>query len=142
MNTPLNTSSEIERLDLKQCLALLRGQAVGRLVFTEQALPAVRLVNYSMPTGRIVLRLGRSKWVSRLDRAVVAFEVDDYDIGARTGWSVVIVGKANLIFDIDELVSLSDPATRPWAPGPRDQVLAIDMERVTGRRIRVPAPAS
>lgn len=135
----MESSSEIERLDLKQCLALLRSQAVGRLVFTEQALPAIRVVNYSMPAGRIVLRLGCSKWVTRLDRAVVAFEVDDYDAGARTGWSVVIVGKARLIFDIDELVSLNDPATRSWAPGRRDQVLSIDMEQVTGRRIPVPA---
>lgn len=142
MNRPTNASSEIECLDLKQCLTLLRSQAVGRLVFTEQALPAIRLVNYSMPGSRIVLRLGRSKWVARLDRSVVAFEVDDYDIGARTGWSVVIVGRARLIVDVDELVSLSDPATRSWAPGPRDQVLAIDMERVSGRRIRVAASAS
>ncbi|MFD2417064.1 pyridoxamine 5'-phosphate oxidase family protein [Amycolatopsis pigmentata] len=141
MNTPLN-ASEIERLDLRQCLTLLRSQAVGRLVFTEQALPAIRLVNYSMPTGRIVLRLGHAKWVARLDRTVVAFEVDDFDAGARTGWSVVIVGKARLILDIDELVSLNDPAARSWAPGPRDQVVSIDMERVTGRRIRVTASAS
>jgi uncharacterized protein len=134
----MNTTNELETLDFRECLALLRTQAVGRLIFTEQALPAIRVVNYRVHHGQIALRLGRSPWVPRLDRTVVAFEVDDIDQAAHTGWSVVAIGKARLVVDIDELVTLSEPAHRPWAPGRRDQVLCVDMEQVTGRRLRLP----
>lgn len=133
--------TELETLDLRQCLALLRGQTVGRLVFCENALPAIRPVNFSLHEGEIVLRLGRSPWVRQLDRAVVAFEVDQIDTDTHAGWSVVALGKARLVTDIDELVALFDPHHRPWAPGTRDQVLCVDMERVTGRRIGVYAAA-
>lgn len=127
--------TELETLDLRQCLALLRGQVVGRVVFCENALPAIRPVNFSLHEGEIVLGLGRSPWVRRLDGAVVAFEVDQIDPETQTGWSVVTLGKARLVTDIDELVALFDPHHRPWVPGTRDQVLCVDMERVTGRRI-------
>jgi nitroimidazol reductase NimA-like FMN-containing flavoprotein (pyridoxamine 5'-phosphate oxidase superfamily) len=133
----MNPTNELQTLDFKECLPLLRAQAFGRLVFTEQALPAIRLVNYSLYNGQIALRLGRSPWVPRLDRTVVAFEVDDVDKDSHTGWSVVVIGKARLVLDIDELVTLSDPTTRSWVPGPRDQVLCVDMEQVTGRRLRL-----
>lgn len=132
----MHSTAEIGPLDYKQCLAFMRTQAIGRLVFTEQALPAVRPVNFSLVEGEIVLRLGWSPWVRRLDRSVVAFEVDQIDQVDHTGWSVVVVGKARLVRDIDNLVSLADPLRPSWAPGPRDQVLAIDMEQVTGRQLR------
>lgn len=132
----MHSTAEIWPLDYKQCLAFMRTQAIGRLVFTEQALPAVRPVNFSLVQGEIVLRLGWSPWVRRLDRSVVAFEVDQIDQVDHTGWSVVVVGKARLVRDIDNLVSLADPLRPSWAPGPRDQVLAIDMEQVTGRQLR------
>jgi uncharacterized protein len=133
----MTTSNEPETLDFKECFALLRTQYVGRLVFTERALPAIRLVNFSLFNGQIALRVGHSPWVPRLDRTVVAFEADNLDSTTCTGWSVVVVGKARLVLDIDELVMLCDPTQRAWQSGGRDQVLCIDMERVTGRRMRL-----
>lgn len=135
----MNKTNELEQLDVTQCLALLRTQVVGRLAFTEQALPGIELVSYSVHNGKVVLRLDRSPWAPCLDRTVVAFEVDDIDRVSHTGWSVVVVGKARVVLDIDELVALSDPARQPWAPGPRDQVLAVDVEQMTGRRLRLAA---
>lgn len=131
----MHNATELESLDYKQCLALMRTQAVGRLVFTDHALPAVRPVNFTLRQGEVILRLGRSPWVRRLDRTVVAFEVDEIDQATHAGWSVVVVGKARLLVDIDDLVTNSDPLHRSWAPGPRDHTLAIDMEQVTGRRL-------
>ncbi|NKQ57592.1 pyridoxamine 5'-phosphate oxidase family protein [Amycolatopsis sp. K13G38] len=131
----MHNATELESLDYKQCLALMRTQAVGRLVFTDHALPAVRPVNFTLRQGEVILRLGRSPWVRRLDHTVVAFEVDQIDQTAQAGWSVVVVGKARLLVDIDELVTNSDPLHRSWAPGPRDQTLAIDIEQITGRRL-------
>ncbi|WP_027941795.1 pyridoxamine 5'-phosphate oxidase family protein [Amycolatopsis taiwanensis] len=130
----MDPRNELHTLDFKECFELLRTQSVGRLVFTEQALPAIRLVNYSLFNGEIALRIGRSPRIPRLDRAVVAFEVDNIDSTARSGWSVVVIGKARQVVDIDELVMLCDPAHRPWASGGGDQVLCVDTEQVTGQR--------
>lgn len=134
----MTTSNELHALAFRECFELLRTQSVGRLVFTEQALPAIRLVNYRLHNGEIALRLGHSSWLPRLDRTVVAFEVDNVDDSTHTGWSVVVVGKARLVHDVDELVMLCDPAHRPWPSGQRDQVLCIDTGQVTGRRLRLP----
>lgn len=131
----MHALTELEALDLRQCLSLLRSQEFGRLVFCENALPAIRPVNFTVHQTGIVIRLGRSGWVRRLDQSVLAFEVDEIDPISHTGWSVVIVGKARLVTDVAELVALSDPLHRPWAPGKRDQVVCVDMEQVTGRRI-------
>jgi hypothetical protein len=34
---------------------------------------------------------------------VVAFEADQVDTSTRTGWSVLVVGRASVIEDIEEL---------------------------------------
>ena len=69
--------SELETLGTRECLDLVATQQVGRLVFNEDSVPAVRLVNYSFHGNKIVLRLGRSHLADRLNHNVVAFEVDD-----------------------------------------------------------------
>lgn len=131
----MSTNSALEALDRSQCQALLASQAVGRLVFCADGVPSARPVNFALHEGDIVMRLGRSRWVEQLDRAVVAFEVDQIDQTTRTGWSVLVVGKARLVTDVDELVELIDPHRRPWAPGVRDQVVRVSLEQITGRRI-------
>ena len=131
--------TEMVDLPAGECLRLLRGRSVGRLVFTEQALPAIRLVNYQLVRGEVVLRLGRSPWARRLDGAVVAFETDAVDERAHTGWSVIATGRARIETDVDRLTELCSPSTRPWAPGRRDTVLCIDIETITGRGIELAA---
>lgn len=66
---------------------------------------------------------------------MVAFEADEIDTVTRSGWSVVVVGHACLIGDIDELVALAVPDSRPWVAGRSDHVIRIEGERITGRRI-------
>jgi nitroimidazol reductase NimA-like FMN-containing flavoprotein (pyridoxamine 5'-phosphate oxidase superfamily) len=128
-------STDIEVLGFRECLALLRSVPVGRLVFSANALPAIRPVNFALVDGQIVVRGARGSWADKLDSMVVAFEADQIDAATRTGWNVVVVGKAHLVTDIDEIVSLTRPLSRPWAPGIRDRFLKIDMERITGRRL-------
>jgi len=65
----------------------------------------------------------------------VAFEADEIDTTTHSGWSVVVVGHASRIRDIDRLVALAGPDSQPWAPGRTDHVIQIKAERITGRRI-------
>src|ERR1043165_5238571 len=95
--------SELGVLTRRQCLDLLEGVRVGRLVFTEDALPAVQPVNFRVWHDDVVIRVaGGPKLIAATDRQVVAFEADELDPDLRTGWSVTIVGHAEHITDVDE----------------------------------------
>jgi uncharacterized protein len=65
----------------------------------------------------------------------VAFEVDQIDTSTRTGWSVLVVGHASVIKDIDELVAVADPRRRPWVRRGDQHFIRIAGERISGRRL-------
>jgi hypothetical protein len=103
----------------------------------------VQPVNFALFEGDVVVRTATgSKLAAAVRQAVVAFEVDDFDAEARTGWSVVVVGRARLISGGPELAALRALPLDPWAPGARDRFVRIRPELISGRRIpaRVPDP--
>jgi nitroimidazol reductase NimA-like FMN-containing flavoprotein (pyridoxamine 5'-phosphate oxidase superfamily) len=125
---------QLEVLDRAQCLDLLDTVRVGRLVFTEDGLPAVQPVNFRMCGGEPVIRVaGGTKLRAAVGNAVVAFEADELDPDLRTGWSVTVVGHASVITDVVELVELSGVWLQPWVGGRRDHFIRIRTERITGR---------
>ncbi|MBP2450695.1 pyridoxamine 5'-phosphate oxidase family protein [Mycolicibacterium lutetiense] len=129
--------SELGVLTRRQCLDLLEGVRVGRLVFTEDALPAVQPVNFRVWHDDVVIRVaGGPKLVAATDHQVVAFEADELDADLRTGWSVTIVGHAEHITDVDEQVQVAGTFVQPWAEGRRDHFVRIRSEKVTGRQLR------
>jgi uncharacterized protein len=136
--------SRLAELSPSQCRELLRSARVGRLVFTERAMPAVHPVNYVLDGNDVVVRTDPGATLDAAARGdVLAFEVDEIDRDTCSGWSVLVVGRASLIVDIDELVDLADVTRRPWAEDRREHVIRIAGERITGRRVRlepVPAP--
>jgi nitroimidazol reductase NimA-like FMN-containing flavoprotein (pyridoxamine 5'-phosphate oxidase superfamily) len=130
---------ELEVLGRQQCLALLETVQVGRLVFTEDALPAVQPVNFRLSGDDVVIRVaGGAKLTAAAQNFVVAFEADELDPDLRTGWSVTVVGHAQRITDVDELVQVSGTFVQPWVDGRRDHFVRIRTEKVTGRRLRAP----
>lgn len=80
-------------LSTQECLALLGTTGLGRLGFTERALPAVRPVTFAVDDGFLVLRGSPPEAFRSLDRQIVALEIDDIDPVTRGGWHVVVVGK-------------------------------------------------
>jgi nitroimidazol reductase NimA-like FMN-containing flavoprotein (pyridoxamine 5'-phosphate oxidase superfamily) len=129
------STARFDALSDSESFALLCSVPVGRLIFTEAALPAVRPVTFTVVDGEVVVRTGTDSWVGRLDRCVVAFEVDDLDHDAHTGWSVVVLGQARLVTDTDERYPRTATTRRLWVPGQRDRFLSIPIERITGRRL-------
>lgn len=133
---------DLEILEREQCLDLLHSARVGRLIFTEHALPAVQPVNFQLWHGDIVIRVASgTKLAAAVGNLVVAFETDELDPDLRTGWSVTVVGHAQLITDVADLVELSGLFLQPWDDGRRDYFLRIRIEKVTGRRLRAPVTA-
>ena len=75
---------------------LLRSVSLGRIVFTQRAMPAIRPVNHLADHQTIIIRshLG-SAIVARAsagDGTVVAYEADEIDPVRHTGWSVIATG--------------------------------------------------
>ena len=133
----MGARQKLEVLDRKQSLDLLQTVQVGRLVFTEHALPAVQPVNFRLWQGDVVIRVaGGRKLAAAARNVVVAFEADELDLELRTGWSVTVVGHAQLITDVNDLVALSGAFLQPWVDGRRDYFVRIRTEKVTGRRMR------
>lgn len=126
----------LEVLGRDDCLALLARCPVGRVVVTEQALPAAFPVNYALLGEDVVFRTrAGSKLEAASAEAVVAFEADEIDPVGETGWSVLIQGWAGLIVDAAELARVDALRVRPWAPGPDFHYVRIRSEIVSGRRV-------
>ncbi len=135
----MSKRQQLEVLNRTQCLDLLQRVRVGRLVFTEDALPAVQPVNFRLWRDDVVIRVaGGAKLAAAAHNIVVAFEADELDPDLRTGWSVTVVGHAQQITDMDELVEVSGTFVQPWVDGRRDHFVRIRAEKMTGRHFREP----
>ncbi|MDT5328029.1 MAG: hypothetical protein QOF25_5181 [Mycobacterium sp.] len=133
----MSRGQELEVRNRRQCLDLLQGVRVGRLVFTEDALPTVQPVNFRLWRDDLAIRVaGGAKLAAAAHNLVVAFEADELDPDLRTGWSVTVVGHAQPITDVNELVELSGTFLQPWVDGRRDHFVRIRTEKMTGRRFR------
>lgn len=138
----MKAPTALTELDRTECLRLLGAAAVGRIVFTEGALPAIRPVNFLLDGDDIVFRTATGSALAAATRhAVVAFEADEIDTATHTGWSVVVIGQAYEINDIDRLVRLADPHITPWAPHRTAHTLAVPIHHVSGRRLALRTPA-
>lgn len=127
-------------LSLVECMGLLRSVPVGRLVYTENALPAVRPMTFAAPAGEVVIPTGNDMWFDRFGGGVLAFETGTIDPVTRTGWSVVAMGRSRLLSGAGGLPGFDDPGRSPWQHRCGDSYLVIDIEYVTGRHTRLVRP--
>ncbi|MBF6175615.1 pyridoxamine 5'-phosphate oxidase family protein [Nocardia blacklockiae] len=122
-------------------MRLLAAAVVGRVVFTRNALPAIRPVNHLVEDGSVVLRTRFTAQLTSEMRGrspvVVAYEADDIDPVRRVGWSVVVVGFARPVTD-PVLVARYELLLQSWVDGSTDAVVVIEPEIVTGVRLVEP----
>ncbi|WP_435615741.1 pyridoxamine 5'-phosphate oxidase family protein [Streptomyces coelicoflavus] len=125
-------------LDRQECLRLLAKVPVGRVVYTRHALPAVLPINFSLDAdASVLLRTSPdSDLVHAIDGFVVAFEADEIDAATRSGWSVVVTGRATVVTDPDEHARLSETGPTSWMPLQGAVFVRIESEMVTGRELR------
>jgi hypothetical protein len=130
-------------LSRAEALYLLASVSVGRLVFTHQALPAIRPVNHLVEGDRVVIGLTAGSAIAASSGAggtVVAYEADSLDPAERSGWTVIVVGLARLEADPDAVLRYRT-RLRPWLAGATTDVLTVSSEIVTGCRL-IPAVAA
>jgi nitroimidazol reductase NimA-like FMN-containing flavoprotein (pyridoxamine 5'-phosphate oxidase superfamily) len=121
-------------LNRAACLALLSTQTIGRLVFTQQALPDVLPAHYHLDGENVLLRLavGSAAALASLD-AVVAFESDHFDPDTLTGWSVTIVGQAREVARPDRHEAMS--VLPSWGVDGGGLFLSLPAVKITGQRL-------
>ena len=128
-------------LSRDEALKLLGTVQMGRVAFTEQALPAIRPVNHVVgDDGIIVIRThtGSTLLGHSLASEVVAYEADRIDPVTRTGWSVVVTGVASRVTAPDDVARYRRLLV-PWVNAEMAHVVRIVPELVTGYRLH-PAP--
>ena len=131
----------IEDLEENECLKLIAGGGIGRIAYTSRFGPAVLPVNYAWSEGAVVFRTAAD---SPLDQDLrtgisnadykVAFEIDEIDLAAGRGWSVLVQGPAHHAHGA-ELDAARGAGVEPWAPGERELFIQIVPSRITGRRV-------
>jgi nitroimidazol reductase NimA-like FMN-containing flavoprotein (pyridoxamine 5'-phosphate oxidase superfamily) len=127
----------LEILPYDECLRLLSEVPVGRVSFLADGEIVVLPVNHVMDRQDPVFRTARGSKLSAAEgQAVVAFEADGYDVRTRSGWSVLVNGRAHAIYEEPEIQRLSRLGLRPWiSAADRPFWIRIRPASISGRRI-------
>ena len=139
----LHARSGLEVIPRKECLLLLAGQKVGRLGFVVDGQPMVLPVNYAVHGDVVVFRTGEGSMLGAAHATKVAFEVDDVDTDAGSGWSVVVQGVTEEISGTGDWFAetLRAHAGPTWIPAPTVHYVCIRPHVISGRRLRAGPPA-
>jgi nitroimidazol reductase NimA-like FMN-containing flavoprotein (pyridoxamine 5'-phosphate oxidase superfamily) len=134
---------ELEELDEAECLRLITPGGIGRLAYSGRFGPTVLPVNYRLYDGTIVFRTAQDSPTDEDLRTgianaeyKVAFEIDEIDLNAREGWSVLVQGPVHHVESDTERASILKAGVETWPGGDRELFLRIVPSRITGRRIR------
>jgi nitroimidazol reductase NimA-like FMN-containing flavoprotein (pyridoxamine 5'-phosphate oxidase superfamily) len=131
-------SANVVILPEDECWSLLRNHNVGRLAIVVEGRPRIFPVNYAAGDGALVFRTEPGSKLKHGPGSAACFEIDEYDHGGSTAWSVMVVGVLDDITVADDVRSrgLRRLPVEPVAPGPRLHWLALNAEEVSGRRFR------
>jgi nitroimidazol reductase NimA-like FMN-containing flavoprotein (pyridoxamine 5'-phosphate oxidase superfamily) len=125
-----------QSLTWDECLDRLQLGSIGRIAVTHRALPAIVPVNYVLSGSRVVFRTEPDGMLARACAGtVVAFEVDDLDETGRSGWSVLVVGLAELL-EGSAAVRAAESGLAAAVGSGRDQFVAITIGQLSGRLIQ------
>ena len=133
---PTTDRHGLEVIGLDECLTLLASRPFGRLAYLDAGAPSIVPVNHLVDGSTVVLRsLDGGKLGAAIFERPVAFELDDLDLTTRTGWSVLVRGRAEIV-EGDETAGY-DKRLDSWAvqEGARTTWVRIIADEISGRRL-------
>lgn len=124
----------------EESLSFLDGVKLGRLVTVIAGEPYIFPVNYALHRGgsglgTLYIRTapGDKLFAATVTKTAV-FEVDEItDTGAC---SVIARGTTRVVDDADEQAVVDESGLVPWIATWKPTIIAVDVERITGRRFR------
>jgi nitroimidazol reductase NimA-like FMN-containing flavoprotein (pyridoxamine 5'-phosphate oxidase superfamily) len=118
-----------------ECRTLVAEASIARIAFVSGGLPVVVPVTCAvLDDAAVFCTAPDTRLAAAAARGVLAFEVDEIDLRARTGWSVVVTGVAERVNDPLQEARVRS-VLEPWAPGAHEVFLRLPLTRMTGRRI-------
>ncbi|MGJ9423675.1 pyridoxamine 5'-phosphate oxidase family protein [Aeromicrobium sp. CF3.5] len=136
--TTVTTNSHFTVLTEDECLDLLTTTTVGRIAFVDDEGLQLLPLNFAVVDGEIYFRTDPSSVLHALgEGCAVAFEIDHHSEVSPSGWNVTVKGSTKRVSDPDlrDHVIVT-PALRPWAGGPRGEVIHLSRSSLGGRRVR------
>jgi nitroimidazol reductase NimA-like FMN-containing flavoprotein (pyridoxamine 5'-phosphate oxidase superfamily) len=126
----------LEILPFDECLRLLASVPVGRVGFFADGELVVLPVNHVIDGQDPVFRTAHGSKLSAAEgQNLAAFEADHYDEQARTGWSVLVIGRTEVVYDEAEVQRLNRRGLHPWVTAvERPFWIRIRATSVSGRR--------
>jgi len=120
-----------------QSLDLLRQMAIGRVIHTQEAMPAVTPTCFALDSddGVVIPLPVGSMLAASIEEAVVGFQADLLDERTLQGWTVLVIGRSHRVRDPARLADLQRHGPRPWGHRAADAYLRIDPELVMGTRL-------
>jgi nitroimidazol reductase NimA-like FMN-containing flavoprotein (pyridoxamine 5'-phosphate oxidase superfamily) len=119
-----------------ECDELLASSTLGRLAVVVDGRPEIFPVNHvydEFPSN------AHTKLHAALNWPYVAFEIDGMEADRPTGWSVLVVGRAEEVKDEHAIGRWCARRDIVWRCGQQTHWLRIVPEKVTGRRISGPS---
>ena len=126
----------LEILPFGECLRLLGSVPVGRLGFFADGEMVILPVSHVVDGQNPVFRAAPGSKLSAAEgQDLVCFEADHYDEHARAGWSVVVTGRAEVVYEESEVQRLNQHDLHPWVAAVEHPFwIRIRATSVTGRR--------
>lgn len=132
----------LEELDDGDCLARLGSSHLGRIALSVGALPAVFPIHFAMLGRDPVFRTDSGTKLRDASAGhIVCLQVDDVDNELHSGWSVMVIGRAEVITEASELAEAALLPLRPWV-GPGDEFVRIRSGLLSGRRVHGASPGA
>jgi uncharacterized protein len=126
----------LEVIGLEECLTLLASRPYGRLAYLDAGSPSIVPVNHLVDGSSIVIRsLDGGKLGAAIFERPVAFELDDIDFTTRTGWSVLVRGRAEVVDEADTEGYAKWLDSWAVREGSRTTWVRIVADEVSGRRL-------
>lgn len=105
----------LEIVPFGMCLKLLATVPVGRIGFFSDGEIVVLPVNHVVDGQDVVFRTAAGAKLSAAEiQELVAFEADEWDRDTRSGWSVLVHGRAEAVYDEAEIQRLNRLGLHPW----------------------------
>jgi hypothetical protein len=125
----------LEVLPFDECVRLLATVPVGRVGFLADGEVVILPVNHVVDGHDIIFRTDTGTKLSVLgEKSPTGFEADSYDERTRSGWSVVLTGRTEVVDDDDEIMRLGGLGLRSWGGAEHPYWIRLRPASVTGRR--------
>lgn len=127
----------LEILSRSECERLLGLAEIGRVALISAGEPLILPVNYRFDEGIVVFRTATGEKLDAMVlRSPVAFQIDGWYPATRTGWSVLVRGSAEEVYNEQETAALEALGLVGWVPDVQPTVwVRIRPHDITGRRI-------